>query len=694
MLRILLIDDNPDDRILATRELQHEFSEIEITSIIDAKGLDAALEICRFDLIITDYQLRWTDGLTVVNAVKAKYPDMPVIMFTDSGSEEVAVQGMKSGLSDYVLKGRPIRRLAIAVRESLEKQRIRQEYAVALEQLQLSEERFRLALDSAKLGSWDWNMLTNEIVWSENHELLFGLAPGSFLGTYEGFIACVHPDDRELIAQSITRALETKTDYNQEHRVIWADGSIHWIAGRGKFFYDKTGKPTRMSGVVLDISDRKQRELELEQENRMKDEFLAIVSHELRTPLNAILGWTQLLRTRDFDEAARNRSLEIIARNANQQNQLINDILDTSRLMRGKMQLEKSPIDLVNVIQNTLNTVELTAQAKSIKLISILNGSVGQIMGDQNRLQQIVWNLLSNAIKFTPPGGRIEIRLSQIQDRGQGDKETRRQGDNGEFASSSSSSPSSPLLPSSSPYACITVSDTGEGITSEFLPYVFERFRQADSKFSHSRNGLGLGLAIVRQLVELHGGTVTAQSKGKGQGATFTVLLPLATVEPQFNNAPTNFDEVSKYATQLLNGLQVLAVDDDDDTLELLSMILEEEGAEVTAVSSVKKALQVLETLKPDILISDIGMPDADGYDLIRQIRLNETLKGEMLPAIALTAYGRSEDQKWALAAGFQLYLAKPVEPMILVEAIANLTAHSIKIGNSEPAQSSPKGRG
>ena len=694
MLRILLIDDNPDDRILATRELQHEFPEVEVTSIIDAKGLDEALKICSFDLIITDYQLRWTDGLTVVNAVKAKYPDMPVIMFTDSGSEEVAVQGMKSGLSDYVLKGRPIRRLAIAVRESLEKQRIRQEYAVALEQLQLSEERFRLALDSAKLGSWDWNMLTNEIVWSENHELLFGLAPGSFLGTYEGFIACVHPDDRELIAQSITRALETKADYNQEHRVIWADGSIHWIAGRGNFFYDKAGKPTRMIGVVLDISDRKQRELELEQENRMKDEFLAIVSHELRTPLNAILGWTQLLRTRDFDEAARNRSLEIIARNANQQNQLINDILDTSRLMRGKMQLEKSPIDLVNVIQNTLNTVELTAQAKSIKLISILNGSVGQIMGDQNRLQQIVWNLLSNAIKFTPPGGRIEIRLSQIQDRGQGDKETRRQGDNGEFASSSSSSPSSPLLPSSSPYACITVSDTGEGITSEFLPYVFERFRQADSKFSHSRNGLGLGLAIVRQLVELHGGTVTAESKGKGQGATFRVLLPLATVEPQFNNSPTNFDEVSKYATQLLNGLQVLTVDDDDDTLELLSMILEEEGAEVTAVSSVKKALQVLETLKPDILISDIGMPDADGYDLIRQIRLNETLKGDMLPAIALTAYGRSEDQKWALAAGFQLYLAKPVEPMILVEAIANLTAHSIKIANGEPAQSSPKGRG
>ncbi|NEU75760.1 response regulator [Hassallia byssoidea VB512170] len=719
MLRILLIDDNPDDRILATRELHAEFSEVEVTSIIDAKELDKALDICSFDLIITDYQLRWTDGLTVVNAIKAKYPDMPVIMFTDSGSEEVAVEGMKSGLSDYVLKGRPIRRLAIAVRETLEKQRIRQEYAATLEQLHESEDRFRLALDSAQLGSWDWNMLTNEVLWCENHERLFGLPPGSFLGTYEEFIACVHPEDRELIAQSITRALETKTDYNQEHRVIWADGSIHWIAGKGKFFYDKAGKPTRMSGVVLDISERKQRELELEQENRMKDEFLAIVSHELRTPLNAILGWTQLLRTRDFDEETKNRSLEIIARNANQQNQLINDILDTSRLMRGKMQLEKSPVDLANVIENTLNTVELTAQAKSIKLISILNGSVGQVMGDQNRLQQIVWNLLSNAIKFTPPEGTIEIRLSQVEGKGirrqggQGEdtsvrgwrssERVRGQGGQGEDTSVrgwrsservrgqggqtgisplSSPSPPSPSPPSPSPHAQITVSDTGEGITSDFLPYIFERFRQADSKFSHSRNGLGLGLAIVRQLVELHGGTVTAESKGKGQGTTFTVLLPLATVEPQFNNAPTNKDEVSFNATQLLNGVQVLAVDDDDDTLELLSMILEEEGAKVTAVSSVKKALQVLETLKPDILISDIGMPDADGYDLIRQIRLNETLNGEMLRAIALTAYGRNEDEKWALAAGFQIYLAKPVEPINLVEAIANLTARGIKMGN------------
>nr|MBW4573442.1 response regulator [Tolypothrix carrinoi HA7290-LM1] len=255
-------------------------------------------------------------------------------------------------------------------------------------------------------------------------------------------------------------------------------------------------------------------------------------------------------------------------------------------------------------------------------------------------------------------------------------------GQGGQTGISPLSSPSPPSPPSPSPHAQITVSDTGEGITSDFLPYIFERFRQADSKFSHSRNGLGLGLAIVRQLVELHGGTVTAESKGKGQGATFTVRLPLATVEPQLNNAPTNKDEVSFNATQLLNGVQVLAVDDDDDTLELLSMILEEEGAKVTAVSSVKKALQVLETLKPDILISDIGMPDADGYDLIRQIRLNETGKGEMLRAIALTAYGRNEDEKWALAAGFQLYLAKPVEPMILVEAIANLTANGVKMGN------------
>jgi len=514
MLRILLIDDNPDDRLLVTRQLKQEFSVIEVTSIIEAKSFEEALTAGHFALAITDYRLGWTNGLEVLKAIKAQYPNCPVIMYTDSGNEEVAVLGMKSGLSDYVPKAR-LKQLAIAIRESLEKQALLQEYALTVEQLQLSEQRLRLAMEAADMGTWDWNIVTEQVVWSENHERLFGLPSGFFLGTYEAFLACVHPEDREKIALAVSHALETKTDYNNEFRVIWSNGNVRWILGKGKFFYDNVGKATRMIGVVLDITERKQREEELAQANRLKDEFLAVVSHELRTPLNAILGWAQLLRTRNFDEATRNHSLGIIERSAIQQNQLINDILDTSRLMRGQIQLDVSPVNLVKVIENALNTVRLSAEAKSITLESVVERPFKIMIGDENRLQQIIWNLLSNAIKFTPYGGRVEVRLRII---------------NQESASKSHISPLSSLSPS---YATIQVSDTGEGISPEFLPHVFDRFRQADSTTTRFSSGLGLGLAIVRQLVELHGGTVAAESTGKGQGATFTVKLPLLEVNSQ-----------------------------------------------------------------------------------------------------------------------------------------------------------------
>jgi len=654
MLRILLIDDNPNDRLLAIRDLQQEFPNLEVSSVINAKEFDQALFAGNFDLVITDYQIGWTNGLAVLNAVKARYPDCPIVMFTDSGSEEVAVEGLKAGLSDYVLKSQHFRRLAIAVRESLEKNRLRQEHATTLEQLRVSEERLSLALEAGQLGTWDWNILTGHVTWSENHELLFGLPPGRFNGTYDAFLACVHPEDRDLITQAVSRALET-SDYNQEFRVLWPDGSVHWIIGKGQFFYDQSGQPTRMIGVVLDISERKQREAELQryaeelmQANRLKDEFLAIVSHELRTPLNAILGWTQLLLSRNFDNATKIRSLQTIERNAIQQKQLIEDILDVSRLIRGQIQLQVSAVDLVSVIENAINSVDLSATANSIKLESVLERSIGRVLGDENRLQQIVWNLLSNAIKFTPPGGRVTVCLHKVDN-----------------------------------YAQISVSDTGKGITPDFLPYVFDRFRQADSSSTRSHNGLGLGLAIVRQLVELQGGTVQVESPGEGQGATFIVNLPLAPVPEKISNnsplpAPVE-DETSFTKTQLLKGLQVLVVDDSPDILELLVIILESNGAEVSAAASVDEALQILKELEPDILVSDVAMPKADGYTLLEQVRLWEAQRGKHIPAIALTGYARDEDRTQALAASFQMHLSKPVEPSELVQAIASLAGRAEK---------------
>ncbi|MBP5971394.1 response regulator [Brasilonema sp. CT11] len=756
MLRILLIDDNFDVHLSIAQQLKQEFSRIEVTSIIHAKSFEEALAVGDFDIVITDYSLQWTNGLEVLKTIKTKYPNCPVIMYTDSGNEEIAVLGMKSGLSDYVLKGRP-ELLVIAIRESLEKQTSLDEYAVAVEQLRISEERLELAMEAAHLGTWDWNVPTNQVIWSKNHEKLFGLPSGSFLGSYEGFLSCVHPEDREQVSEAVTSAMNAKTNYKNEFRVLWSNGSVHWILGKGNFFYDHTGQLMRMIGVVLDITERKQREEELERANRLKDEFLAIVSHELRTPLNAILGWAQLLRSRNFDEAARNHSLEIIERSALQQNQLIDDILDTSRLMRGQMQLSISPINLVSVIENALNTIKLSAQEKSITLESVLECSVAVVMGDENRLYQIVWNLLSNAIKFTPVEGRVQVRLSITAESNSCDSLLKTQQhesyatyDNRELEASygggsldefrdlnrlklelkdlglsipkgwgasesllsnsvgisskyptrtqspRAGNPPAGLLHSnavaaqgSEPsdvmsgvnfgsnnswqhtgfWAVIQVSDTGEGINSEFLPYVFEHFRQADSTMTRSNNGLGLGLAIVRHLVELHGGTVTAESKGKGKGATFTVKLPLVEVNTQ---QPKVSPERTSHHSHL-NDIQILVVDDDTDNLELLEEILQGAGAKVTAVQSANAALQLLEELKCDVLISDIGMPQASGHALIRQLRLKEVGQTQRIPAVALTAYSREEDKLEALEAGFHIFLPKPVNPVDLMCAISSL---------------------
>jgi len=388
---------------------------------------------------------------------------------------------------------------------------------------------------------------------------------------------------------------------------------------------------------------------EAEAANRAKDEFLSILSHELRTPLNAILGWSAMLRQRTLSEDKVLRALETIERNAKSQAQLIEDILDISRIITGKLRLQVRPVNLVPVIESAIESVRLAAEAKSIRLESRIDSQVGLLLGDANRLQQVVWNLLSNALKFTPKDGRVEIRLERVNS-----------------------------------HAEITVSDTGPGISSDFLPFVFDRFRQHDSTTTRSYGGLGLGLAIVRQLVELHGGTVTVVSPGIGQGTTFTVTLP-AMIIPQPPSDPEPLNSIVETkprveASPTLEGLQILVVDDEADALELLSTILQNNGAEVIAVASVKQALTIIETAtdrSPDVLVSDIGMPDEDGYSLIRKLRQLEAQRGGKLPAIALTAYAGSDDRRQALLAGFQMHLTKPVDAAELVAVVASLTGRT-----------------
>jgi PAS domain S-box-containing protein len=393
---------------------------------------------------------------------------------------------------------------------------------------------------------------------------------------------------------------------------------------------------------------------EAEQANRLKDEFLATISHELRTPLNAILGWSQMLQNSNLDEAGAKRALETIERNARAQNQLIEDLLDVSRIITGKLRLDVRAVDLPGVIMAAVDAARPAAEAKNIRLQTLLDPQASAISGDPDRLQQVVWNLLSNAIKFTPKNGRVQVRLERVNS-----------------------------------HVEIVVSDTGQGIEPEFLPFVFERFRQSDGSTTRQHGGLGLGLAIVRQLVEIHGGTVSVDSAGAGQGATFIVSLPLLPVRreppgdmPRVHPAAQN--NLLPDCPPELSGLRVLLVDDEADSRDLLNFVLELCGAQVETAGSVAEALEIIRRESFDVIISDIGMPDEDGYDLIGRIRELPDEQGGNTPAIALTAYARAEDRVRALRSGFQLHIAKPVESPELIAAVANLAGRTRKSNGNE----------
>ncbi|MBD1919470.1 MULTISPECIES: PAS domain S-box protein [Cyanophyceae] len=405
---------------------------------------------------------------------------------------------------------------------------------------------------------------------------------------------------------------------------------------------------------VLDLTESKQVEVLLRQQaealaqaNRLKDEFLATVSHELRTPLNAMLGWATMLREKQLDDATQQRAIETIERNARAQNQLINDLLDVSRIITGKLRLDVRPVALVSVLEAAIDSIRPAAEAKGIRLQSLLDPAAGPISGDPDRLQQVFWNLLSNAVKFTPKCGRIQLRLERINS-----------------------------------HVEITVSDTGQGISPEFLPYVFDRLQQADSTTTRTHGGLGLGLAIVRHLVELHGGQVHVASAGEGKGTTFIVNLPITIFRPEPATServhPTVCDTAPFIDTPSLAGIKVLIVDDEADARELLATLLRRSGAVVTIVASAQEALATITQSsleqRPDILVSDIGMPEVDGYTLMRQVRALTPEQGGRMPAIALTAYARTEDRIKALAAGFQSHVPKPVEPAEFIAVVVNLS--------------------
>ena len=479
------------------------------------------------------------------------------------------------------------------------------------------------------------------------------------------FRQCKQGQDISPPELPMQKAARTGQEVTDDMEFVFDDGTVSYLYGKAVPLFGPTGKVRGAIGGFVEITALKHSEQERERllqrerqareaaehASRIKDEFLAILSHELRSPLNPILGWITLLRRGRLDATKTAQALETIERNAKLQIQLIDDLLDISRIIRGKLSLKIAPTNLVTIIKGAMETVQLAAEAKGLPMLTEFDATVGYVMGDSARLQQVVWNLLSNAVKFTPEGGHITITLAAVDRQGQ---------------------PVAPSLPDAKTppqYAQIQVTDTGKGISTSFLPYVFEYFRQADSTTTRTFGGLGLGLAIVRYLVELHGGTVWAESPGEGQGATFTVRLPLSQTPRPTAHPTLPLATQGSQPSQVLKGIRALVVDDDIDTRTCIVFALEEHGAVVTAAASAQAALRTLEAATFDIILSDIGMPEMDGFRLMQKVRDRD----RTTPAIALTAYARESDRDRAIASGFQRHIPKPVELAVLINTIHHL---------------------
>ncbi len=549
-----------------------------------------------------------------------------------------------------------------ALNEDLRRQIAERERARA--EVRQSEERFRQLADAMPQIVWAARPDGTVDYHNQQWHRYTGL-PEHETGE-AGWEPVLHPDDLAATQEAWSQAVRAQTPYETEYRIKRAsDGAFRWFLGRGLPIKDAAGHTERWFGTSTDVDDYKQllaqnatlldseraARAESERTGRMKDEFLATLSHELRTPLNAIYGWVQVLRSGSSNAEEMAQGLSTIERNARAQKQIIDDLLDMSAIIAGKLRMDVQRVDLAPVVEAAVETVRPAADAKGIRLQTVIDPLARPVSGDANRLQQICWNLLANAVKFTPKGGRVQILLERVNS-----------------------------------HLEISVIDSGEGISPEFLPHVFDRFRQEDASTSRRHGGLGLGLAIVKKLVELHGGTVRAKSGGPDQGSTFAVALPLTAVHPE-TDAPHLRSEREHPAADspasLLNvgldlsGVKVLVVDDEPDARLLVKKVLETCGARVRTAGSGAEATAQIAEEKPDVLVSDIGMPVENGYELMRRIRQLAPEHGGNVPALALTAYARSEDRMKAVRAGFQMHISKPVEPAELLTMVGSLAGRN-----------------
>ncbi|WP_164015112.1 ATP-binding protein [Pyxidicoccus trucidator] len=646
--RIVLADDNGDMRDYVARILAAAGWRVE--PVRDgAEALDAARARVP-DLVLTDVMMPGLDGFELLEALRKdpRTADVPIILLSARAGEEATVEGLKAGANDYLVKPFSARELLARVEGSIRTARALREQRRA----EAERERFfQLAPDLFCIAGLDAYFrrvnpaFPQTLGWSE--EELYA----------RPFLSLVHPEDLPATLAEMEKLSQGQVTVRFENRYQCRNGDYKWLAWAAApvveegFMYAAARDMTEARRAEAErerlLARERDARQEAEEANRLKDEFLSTVSHELRTPLTAMLGWVQLMRSGSLPPERRERALETVERNARAQGQLIEDLLDVSRILSGKMKLDVMPVEVSHVVEQALESVRPAAAAKGIRLQAALD-STGHVMGDSHRLQQVVWNLLANAVKFTPRGGRVQAFVERRESA-----------------------------------VDITVADTGMGISAEFLPHVFERFRQADGGTRRQYGGLGLGLSIVRHLVEMHGGTVTASSRGEGQGATFVVRLPLS-VALRDDVALLTAPQVPEPRGGLacpprLNGLRVLLVDDEPDTREFLRALLEGCDARVTVVASADEGLEALRRERPDVLVSDIGMPGEDGYGFIRKVRALPASQGGRTPAAALTAYARTEDRTRVLLAGFQAHVPKPVDPTELLAVLVSLSGYGMQ---------------
>jgi PAS domain S-box-containing protein len=667
--RILVLAPEGRDAVVISRVLSAQGVGVEtcgnLAALVDALRAGAAAAFITEEALSPDpgalsgwigEQPPWSDFpfLVLVSRRRGRRPTDALATLVDLGNivmlerplnAETLITGARSALRARMRQYDGMRRLDAEAQ-------IRRAEQAARADATNAQRALAVAVDAGELGTFHCPLPLGNVDCSERCREHFGLPANGRLDL-SMIERAIHPEDTGAVRTVFFGGLSTTESREVEFRTRAADGSARWVRAKGRIYRDAGGRPVRFDGVTLDVTRQKLMEREREQllkaereareeaerAGRMKDEFIATLSHELRTPLSAILGWTYMIKQGGASVNLQ-KAAETIERNARAQAHLIDELLDVSRISSGNIRLDLQGVAVATVLEAVQQSLRPSAEAKKVR-VEVDAASAGTVLADPGRLQQVVWNIVANAIKFTPAGGVVTMRSEHAGDE-----------------------------------VLLWVSDTGTGIAAEFLPHVFERFRQAESSEARAYGGLGLGLAIVRQLVEMHGGQVEARSDGLGHGSTFMVRMPAWDPAGTTRvDAPEPLDAVAtdNFGQALLAGRRVLIVDDEADGREMLAVLLRSHGADVMTAASAEEALRSLRSHAPELLISDIGMPHVDGYELIRRIRDSDSEACRRIPAIALTAFARAEDAAKARTAGFQAHMSKPVEPAALLSSIMTL---------------------